>query len=109
MKKLYSELNEEAKASYGITEGASNDAWVFCTSCDRAMEQGDCVVGESEGSLQCAYDDCLPEGNLAFQSLYGWDAYRQTHVDETSDWPETPTEGVCYGREGGVSNTAQSE
>ncbi len=99
MKKLYSELNEEAKATYGITEDASNQAWIYCNACGRAMEQGDCVVGDIEGSLQCAYDDCQPEANVAFESLYGWDAYRQMHGDETSDWPEIPTVGECYRRE----------
>ena len=100
MKKLYRELNEEAKASYGITNDASDDSWVYCTACSRAMEQGDCVVGDVGGALECAYEDCSPEGNLAFESLYGWDAYRHMHGDETSDWPEIPTAGLCYRRQG---------
>jgi hypothetical protein len=102
MKKRFRELTEEAKASYGITEDASDESWVYCTTCERAMEQGECAVGE-EGLLQCAYDDCRPEGNPAFQSLYGWDAYRQELGDEAGPWPEEPEWGKRYGRGGAGS------
>jgi hypothetical protein len=59
-------------------------------------------VDDAEDSLRCAYEDCTSRGNLAFESLYGWDAYRQMHGDETADWPETPTAGECYRQEGAL-------
>ena len=97
MKKLYRDLSPEAKASYGITEDAGDESWVYCTACQRAMAQGDCILSE-EGQLQCAYDDCTPEGNLAFESLYGWDAYRQELGGEAAHWPEKPEWGKSYRR-----------
>jgi hypothetical protein len=102
MKKLYRDLTQEAKASYGITEDRSDESWVYCTTCDRAMKQGDCIVGE-QGVLQCAYDDCMPEGNVAFQSLYGWDAYQQELGGEAAHWPEKPEWGKRYERRGASS------
>jgi hypothetical protein len=100
MNKRFKELNEDAKATYGLNGDTSSKAWLYCSACGRAMEQGDCLIDEADGSLQCAYEDCASESNLAFESLYGWDAYRQMHGDETADWPETPTLGECYRREG---------
>ncbi len=46
MKKLYRDLSPEARASYGITEDGSEESWVYCLTCGRAVPQGDCVVGE---------------------------------------------------------------
>jgi hypothetical protein len=100
MEKAYRALSAEARASYGITEDGSDESWVYCTACGRAMEQGDCVLDDAADSLQCAYDDCMPDGSLAFESLYGWDAYRQMYGLETADWPEIPTAGDCYRRPG---------
>ena len=85
MKKPFNELNEDAKATYGLNGGTSSKAWLYCTACGRAMEQGGCFVDDAESSLQCAYEDCTSEGNLAFESLYGWDAYREM-------WPALLTE-----------------
>jgi hypothetical protein len=76
--------------------GTGDETWVYCTACNRAMQQADCTVDELDGRLQCAYDDCRPEGNLAFKSLYGWDAYRLAHGQETAHWPETPLSGERY-------------
>jgi len=95
MKKLYRDLSPEAKASYGITGDASDESWVYCTACSRGMAQGDCILSE-EGQLQCAYGDCSREGNLAFESLYGWDAYRQELGGEAAHWPEKPEWGKRY-------------
>jgi len=95
MKRRYSELTEEAKASYGTSENTSDDTWLYCTNCERAMRQGDCVIGEGE-NLRCAYDDCASQDNLAFQSLYGWDAYRQGLGHEAVQWPDEPEPGKRY-------------
>jgi hypothetical protein len=100
MKKRFRDLSDEMKAAYGITEDAGDDSFVYCGACGRAMEQGDCLLDDAEGSLRCAFDDCAPEGNLAFQSLYGWDAYRLAHAHETFHWPEEPVPGECYERPG---------
>jgi hypothetical protein len=86
----------EKKADCRVAPGTDDETWVYCTSCERAMKQGDCTLDELDGPLSCAYDDCGPEGNLAFQSLYGWDAYRLAHGQETAQWPETPRLGECY-------------
>ncbi len=96
MKKRYRDQTQEAKASCRITEDASDEAWLYCDNCHRAMAQGDCVVDECEGVLRCAYADCDPGGNLAYRSLYGWDAYRQAHALETAAWPSDPVPGSRY-------------
>ena len=96
MKKRFRDLSDEAKASYGITGDASDESLVYCRACGRAMEQGDCVPGNVEGLLRCAYDDCGSRGNPAFESLYGWDAYRLAPGHETAHWPEKPVPGECY-------------
>jgi hypothetical protein len=101
MKKVFRDQTEETKAACRVTEDASDETWVYCVTCKRAMKQGDCVLGDDvEGRLQCAYEDCPPEGNLAFESLYGWDAYRLAHGRETADCPEQPRQGECYKRPG---------
>ena len=103
MKKLYRDLSPEAKASYGITEDASDEAWVYCTACQRAMEQGDLALDEIEGALRCAYSDCVLEGNIAVQGLQGWEAYRKELGYETDHWPEEPESGKRYERKGAGS------
>jgi hypothetical protein len=101
MRKVFRDQTAEKKAACSVTEDASDDTWVYCGSCERAMKQGDCGLSDdSEDSLHCAYEDCAPEGNLAFESLYGWDAYRLAHELETADWPEEPRQGTCYKRSG---------
>ena len=101
MAKHFRDLSKEKKASHSITEDASDESLVYCTNCDRAMEQGDCVIEDNlEIKLRCAYDDCVLESNIAVQSLYGWDAYRHDYEDETAHWPDTPTPGECYTPEG---------
>lgn len=101
MKKFFRDQTAETKAACRVAGDASDETWVYCTSCQRAMKQGDCVLSDDfEGSLQCGYEDCVPQGNLAFKSLYGWDAYRLAHVHETVHWPQEPTEGQCYERPG---------
>lgn len=101
MPKRFRELPEAEKTPYSITEDARDGSLVYCANCDRAMEQGDCIVDdELDIKLQCAYSDCVFEGNIAVQSLYGWDAYRHEYEDETAHWPETPTPGECYSPEG---------
>ncbi len=97
MTKHFRDLSEEEKAFHSVTEDARDESLVYCAECDRAMEQGDCVVDEDlEVKLRCAYDDCMLEGNIAVQSLYGWDAYRHEYEDETAHWPDTPSPGECY-------------
>ena len=101
MKKIFRDQTAETKGGYQVTEDANDETWVYCTTCKRTMKQGDCVLSDDfEGVLQCAYDDCTPEGNLAFKSLYGWDAYRLAHGHETAQWPEEPSPGKCYERPG---------
>lgn len=97
MKKVFRDQTAEKKAACRVAEDANDETWVYCTACQRAMKQGDCALGDdSEDLLQCAYEDCVSEGNLAFKSLYGWDAYRLAHVHETADWPREPSQGQCY-------------
>ena len=92
MPKRFRELSEEEKAERAVTEDSRSDALVYCTSCGRAMEQGDCYVPEDiEIKLRCAYDDCVLEDNIALQRLYGWDDYRMEYEEETADWPDTLT------------------
>jgi hypothetical protein len=101
MTKHFRELGEEEKASHSVTEDARDESLVYCASCDRAMEQGDCLIDDDlEIKLRCAHDDCVFEGNIAVQSLYGWDAYRHEYEDETAHWPDNPTPGECYEPEG---------
>ena len=52
MRKRYRDQTQEAKASCRITEDASDEAWLYCAKCHRAMAQGDCVVDEREGALR---------------------------------------------------------
>ena len=97
MTKRFRELTEEEKASLAVTEDAGDESMVYCANCNRAMEQGSCLIDEElEIKLRCAYGDCMLEGNIAAESLYGWDAYRGEYEEETADWPETPTPGECY-------------
>jgi hypothetical protein len=104
MKKVFRDQTAETKGACRVTEDANDETWVYCAICKRAMKQGDCVLSDDfEGSLRCAYDDCTPEGNLAFESLYGWDAYRLAHGRETAHWPAEPLHGKCYGRPGAGS------
>jgi hypothetical protein len=95
MSKRFRDERAEMKALTQVAEDAGEQTWVYCSACRRAMRQGDCVVTD-DGSLHCAYDDCTPEGNLAYKSLYGWDAYRLAHGVETAHWPEEPSLGDCY-------------
>ena len=76
--------------------GVAMNGWMYCTACRRAMKQEDCIRDEGGGPVQCGYDDCPPEGNIAFRSLYGWDAYRLAHPQDTADWPEKPSRGERY-------------
>ncbi|NLO28022.1 MAG: hypothetical protein GX113_07585 [Actinobacteria bacterium] len=99
MKKQYRDLNEEEKAACRIAEDVSDQAWVYCTACQRAMRQGDLVLAEIEGALQCAYSDCVLEANIAVQGLEGWEAYRKELGYETAHWPEEPMPGECYERQ----------
>jgi hypothetical protein len=69
--------------------GRDSETWLYCGACGRTMKREDSADG-------CVYDDCPSERNLAFQSLYGWDAYRLEHFEETVDWPEIPAPGECY-------------
>ena len=94
MKRRYRELSPEAKASYGTTDDPRDETWVYCDTCKRAMPQGDCVVGDA--FLGCAYEDCPSRTNLAFESLYGWDAYRQGLGSAASDWPQEPEQDREY-------------
>lgn len=98
MKEPLRDQSEEVKATHRVTEDASDEAWLYCDNCHRAMAQGDCVLDDLEGGLRCAYDDCGLEGTLAYQSLYGWDAYRQAHAIETAHWPTEPVLGARYER-----------
>jgi len=97
MTKHFRDLTGEEKASYSVTADARDDSYVYCAHCDRAMEQGDCVVYEDlDIKLACAYGDCIMEDNIASQNLYAWDSYRDEYQKETADWPDTPTPGECY-------------
>jgi hypothetical protein len=97
MGNLFRDQSEETKVAHAVTEDANDETWLYCTACERAVRQGDCLPSEVVGgTLRCPFDDCVPDGNLAFQSLYGWDAYRLEHGHETADWPEEPTAGGCY-------------
>jgi hypothetical protein len=95
--KHFRDLTEEQKASHSITEDARDESFVYCATCHRAMEQGDCVVDEDlEIKLRCAYSDCVLAGNIAAQSMHGWDDYRSAHEEETAHWPDAPSPGECY-------------
>jgi len=96
VKNRFRDQTQEAKTASRVAADASDEAWVYCGSCHRAMQQGDCVLEEPGAGLSCAYGDCRPEGNLAFRSLYGWDAYRLAHQQETTQWPVEPESGECY-------------
>ena len=96
MKSRFREQTKETKSACRVTASPDDEAWVYCGVCRRAMRQGDCMLDELGGRLRCAYDDCRPEGNFAFESLYGWDAYRLAHELETANWPEEPRPGECY-------------
>jgi hypothetical protein len=96
MNSRFRDQKMETKTAHRITADADDDSWVYCTACRRAMKQGDCFLDELGGPPQCAYDDCRPKGNLAFRSLYGWDAYRLAHPQDTAHWPEKPSPGVRY-------------
>lgn len=99
MTKIFRELTAEEKATCRVGEDPGDEGWVYCPTCRRAMHQGDCVLGE-DNVLECAYEDCPPPGNLAFASLYGWDAYRAAYGQETAHWPKEPELGECYERPG---------
>ena len=102
MENVFRDQSLEMKVAHAVAEDANDETWLYCTACGRALRQGDCLLSEeAEGALECPFDDCVPEGNLAFQSLYGWDAYRLEHGHETADWPEEPTAGTCYPLAGG--------
>jgi hypothetical protein len=96
MKRRFRDQTADMKEACRVATDAGDETWVYCTACERAMKQGDCTLDDSDGGLQCAYDDCRPAGNLAFKSLYGWDAYRLAHGQETAYWPKTPRSGECY-------------
>jgi hypothetical protein len=96
VKNRFRDQTQEAKGACRVAADATDEAWVYCGSCHRAMRQGDCVLDGPGAGLSCAYDDCRPEGNLAFKSLYGWDAYRLAHQQETTEWPVEPESGRCY-------------
>lgn len=96
MKKLYRDLSSEAKASYGITDDGNDESWVYCSACERAMPQGDCVVGE-DGRLHCAYEDCRPEPGC--QNLHDWDTYAMEQGGKAAHWPEKPEWGERYHRQ----------
>jgi hypothetical protein len=95
MKKLYRDLTPEARAAYGITEDGKDESWVYCTSCERVMPQGDCVLDE-QGRLQCAYEDCTSAGGAALQNLRPWDEYAQEQGGRAAHWPEKPEVGKRY-------------
>jgi hypothetical protein len=94
--KRFRDQSQGAKSACRIAEDTSAEAWLYCDKCHRAMAQGDCIVDDCEGVLRCAYADCDPGGNLAYRSLYGWDAYRQAHELETVGWPTEPVRDRCY-------------
>jgi len=97
MKKLYRDLTPEAKAAYGITEDGGDESLVYCTSCERAMRQGNCVLDE-QSRLQCAYEDCTPSSDPALQNLRPWDEYALEQGGESAHWPERPELGKRYSR-----------
>jgi hypothetical protein len=96
MKKRFREHTQEVKTACRIDEHASDEAWLYCDKCHRAMVQGDCVVDDSEPVLRCAYADCDLGGDLAYRSLHGWEDYRRTHALETAHWPTDPVLGSRY-------------
>jgi hypothetical protein len=97
MPKQFRDLAPHQKAAHSVTEDASDDAFVYCASCGRAMRQGDCIVDDAlEEKLRCAYDDCILDASIAMHSLHAWDAYRELYKEETADWPEVPIPGECY-------------
>jgi hypothetical protein len=100
MNRRFRDLPAKTRAGCQVAADAGDETCVYCTACKRAMKQGDCTLDELDGSLECAYDDCRPEGNLAFKSLYGWDAYRLAHGQETAQWPQEPDLGECYEQAG---------
>lgn len=96
VKKFYRDLSPEARASYGITEDGSEESWVYCLTCGRAMPQGDCVVGE-DGRLECAYGDCRPtSASHASTDLRAWDTLAQEQGGAAAHWPEKPEWGRRY-------------
>jgi hypothetical protein len=97
MPRRFRDLTEEERASHTVAEEARDESFVYCPSCGRAMEQGDCIVDEDlEQKLRCAYGDCILNANIAMHSLTAWDAYRALYEEETADWPDVPTPGECY-------------
>ena len=95
MTKVFRDQTAEKKAACRVADDVSDEAWVYCSACRRTMQQGDCPIGE-DGVLQCAYEDCPSSGNIAFRSLYGWDAYRAVYGQETAHWPKEPRPGEQY-------------
>lgn len=96
MAERFCDLDQETKDACKVAEDVSDQAWLYCDSCHRAMRQGDCPVDEQGDGLRCAYVDCDLGGNIAYQSLYGWDSYKQTHPLDTAKWPKEPAEGTRY-------------
>lgn len=98
MPKRFRDLPDDEKAARAITDDPSDASFVYCPSCNRAMEQGDCTVVDEDISakVRCAYGDCILNAYIAAESLQPWDTYRAEHEEETADWPAIPTPGECY-------------
>jgi len=97
MAKHFRDLKQEQKANHNVAGDASDHSLVYCEGCGRVMEQGDCeVYDDVDVKMRCAFGDCVLSGNIAYQSLYGWDSYRHDHEEETAEWPENPAVGECY-------------
>ena len=98
MPKRFRDLPDEEKASQSVAEDARDESLLYCPVCNRAMEQGDCIVVEEDiaPKIGCAYGDCMLNATIAMENVQPWDAYRAEHEEETAEWPEIPTPGECY-------------
>ena len=96
--KRFRDLPAEEKATRSITDDESDESLVYCPACNRAMEQGDCVVVEEDitANTGCAYSDCILSATIAAEHVQPWGAYRAEHEEDTAEWPEIPTPGECY-------------
>lgn len=96
MSARYCDLDDKGKSACKVDDDPSDEAWLYCDTCHRAMHQGDCPVEEGGEKLDCAYPDCDLGGNLAYRSLYGWDAYKKARPVDTAKWPQDPIVGTRY-------------
>jgi len=96
MNERFCDLDQEKKETCKVAEEPSEEAWVYCDVCHRAMHQGDCAVNEGGIGLRCAYPDCDLGGDSSHKNLHDWDIYRKARPRETATWPTDPVLATRY-------------